>query len=322
MPLGVAFVRETTVFREYGPLVGRHDAPRLRDRATDWRRSSRGRRSTSTRATTCGSRTNGVLAFAVRGFQSWGDFPNYLYFGGNSELRGYEYLEFLGRTAFFANAELRFPLIEAALTPIGVVGGLRGVAFFNFGGAGPFNRSIQVWTKDPTQAAQIIGFVPDPNSLQGASPVYGPVQDINGFRLVDSRASYGIGLETFALGFPIHFDWSWRTLFNKDWEDIVYDYQALADGDPSGSHWLRKAEILGLDWLRLLDSTRPKRRGFRRTHGWVRLRFRCQATGGLSGTAAATRASAGAGSTPAALPSLRDAAPNLPTDRVTPPVAP
>ena len=37
-----------------------------------------------------------------------------------------------------------------------------------------------------------------------------------------ARASYGIGLETFALGFPIHFDWSWRTLFNKDWEDVVF----------------------------------------------------------------------------------------------------
>ena len=85
--------------------------------------------------------------------------------------------------------------------------------------------------------------MPDPNSLQGASPVYGPVKDITGFRLVDSRASYGIGLETFALGFPIHFDWSWRTMFNKDCEDIVYDYQALADGDPSGSHWLRKPKF-------------------------------------------------------------------------------
>ena len=39
---------------------------------------------------------------------------------------------------------------------------------------------------------------------------------IGGFRLVDGRASYGVGLETFALGFPIHFDWSWRTLLNKD----------------------------------------------------------------------------------------------------------
>ena len=47
-------------------------------------------------------------------------------------------------------------------------------------------------------------------------PVYGQPRLVSGFRLVDSRASYGVGLETFALGFPIHFDWSWRTLFNKD----------------------------------------------------------------------------------------------------------
>ena len=36
--------------------------------------------------------------------------------------------------AFFANAELRFPLIEAMLTPVGVLGGLRGVMFINVGG--------------------------------------------------------------------------------------------------------------------------------------------------------------------------------------------
>ena len=78
--------------------------------------------------------TNGVLAFRARGFKSWGEFPGYIYFGGNSELRGYDYLEFLGNKAFFANAELRFPLIEAALTPLGVIGGLRGVLFFNLGG--------------------------------------------------------------------------------------------------------------------------------------------------------------------------------------------
>ena len=44
------------------------------------------------------------------------------------------------RTRVYANAELRFPLIEAALTPIGVVGGVRGVFFANIGG-GWFNES-------------------------------------------------------------------------------------------------------------------------------------------------------------------------------------
>jgi hypothetical protein len=51
---------------------------------------------------------------------------------------------------------------------------------------------------------------------------------VDGFRLQDARASYGIGLETFALGFPIHFDWSWRTLFNKDWEEVVFACQGVS----------------------------------------------------------------------------------------------
>ena len=38
------------------------------------------------------------------------------------------------RTSSFANAELRFPLIEAMLTPLGVLGGIRGVFFANMGG--------------------------------------------------------------------------------------------------------------------------------------------------------------------------------------------
>jgi hypothetical protein len=45
---------------------------------------------------------------------------------------------------------------------------------------------------------------------------------VGGFRLIDGRASYGIGLETFALGFPVHFDWSRRTLFNRGWEDLLF----------------------------------------------------------------------------------------------------
>ena len=59
---------------------------------------------------------------------------------------------------------------------------------------------------------------------------------------MDGRASYGIGLETFALGFPIHFDWSWRTLFNKDWEDVVF-VQADSTAVSSGSKWFRKPKF-------------------------------------------------------------------------------
>ena len=177
-----------------------------------------------------------MLATRVRGYKSWGDYPGYLYFGGNSEMRGYEYLGFLGNKGFFANAELRFPIIEAALTPIGVVGGLRGVFFFNVGASGFEGIPMNFSTSQDSIETPIIDYVFDPTSLSGFRPVYGPPRLVSGFRLVDGRAAYGVGLQTFALGFPIHFDWSWKTLFNKDWEDVVYGLQG-------GSSWFRRAKF-------------------------------------------------------------------------------
>jgi outer membrane protein assembly factor BamA len=232
MPLGVAYVQETTVFREYGPLAGNtvrlgyEYAPEIGDTFLSRQTVDLDARYYLRLA------TNGVLAFRARGFTSWGQWPGYLYFGGNSEMRGYEYLEFIGHKGFFANAELRFPLIEAALTPIGVVGGLRGIAFFNIGAAGYVDVPMKVWTSSTVPYQPLLGFTPDPATLS-YQPVFGPTQFIDGFKLVDGRASYGVGIETFALGFPIHFDWSWRTLFNREWEDAVFAYQG-------GSEWFRK----------------------------------------------------------------------------------
>jgi hypothetical protein len=76
-------------------------------------------------------------------------------------------------------------------------------------------------------------------AINGQTPIYGPPTRVEGFRLVDARASYGIGLETFALGFPVHFDWAWRTLLNKDWEDLRFNAEAVAEGVSSGSKWFR-----------------------------------------------------------------------------------
>ncbi|MEQ1574051.1 MAG: hypothetical protein ABL993_07370, partial [Vicinamibacterales bacterium] len=60
------------------------------------------------------------------------------------------------------------------------------------------------------------------DALGNQIAVPGTPVTVSGLRLVDARASYGVGLETFALGFPIHFDWSWKTLLNKDWEDALF----------------------------------------------------------------------------------------------------
>jgi WD40 repeat protein len=237
MPLGVALTRETTVFREYGPLAG--STMRLGYEYAPSVGSFLSRQTADVDARYyLRLATNGVLAFRARGFKSWGEFPGYMYFGGNSELRGYDYLEFLGNKAFFLNTELRFPLIEAALTPLGVIGGLRGIAYAGLGAAGYEGIPMNVWTHDPITVTPLLGFKPNYETFT-YDPIYGQPQQINGFKLVDGRASYGLGLETFALGFPIHFDWSWRTLMNKDYEDYVFAYQGIQEGE-SGSKWFRK----------------------------------------------------------------------------------
>ena len=184
-------------------------------------------------------------ADALRANVAMGDYPDFLYFGGNGDLRGYDYLQFAGQNTVYANAELRFPLIEAMLTPLGVMGGIRGVLFANMGG-GHFEGQQSV-TATPTSPEgyrwfatgsetyrPIIGYTPI--SFTQQEPIYGAPRTISGLRLVDARASYGVGLETFALGFPIHIDWSWKTLFNRDWEDALF----AAYG---GSHEFRKAKV-------------------------------------------------------------------------------
>lgn len=250
LPLGVAFVQETTVFREFGPLSGNtmrlayEYAPKLSD-------------STLGRQTVDGDiryykrlAGTGLLALRLRGFKSFGDNPDYTYFGGNSEMRGYDYLEFLGQNAVFANAELRFPLIEAMLTPIGVLGGVRGTFFFNVGGAWFKGSGFKFATSDAESFTPITGIKTDADGNylydESGNPAieYGDTRTISGFRLRDARASYGIGLETFVLGFPIHFDWSWRTLFNKDWENSLFATSAdIANGTTSGGDSWRKARF-------------------------------------------------------------------------------
>jgi WD40-like Beta Propeller Repeat len=242
VPFGIAFVQETTVFREFGPLAGStlrlaYDiAPKIGNTLS---------RQTIDADARYYQRlaTTGVLALRIRGFKSTGDYPDYIYFGGNSEMRGYDYLSFVGQNVLFANAELRFPIIEAALTPIGVVGGVRGVLFANVG-AGWFNNSgFQFWTSDHEEIRPVVDYQRDANGFLVFDPVtnlpipiYGATRFMNGFRLRDGRSSFGIGLETFALGFPIHFDWAWRTLFNQDWENVVFAQEG-------GSHAFRQAHF-------------------------------------------------------------------------------
>jgi outer membrane protein assembly factor BamA len=233
VPLGVNFVQETTVFREFGPLAG--NTMRLSYEVAPKIGNTLSRQTVDADARyyqRLGS--TGLLALRARGFKSWGQAPDFMYFGGNSEMRGYEYLEFVGDQTAFFNAELRFPFIDAMLTPVGILGGIRGVFFANFGG-GHFEGQPFRWLSNNSELyTPIVGYRQIDFTRQ--EPIYGPPTVVDGLRLIDSRASYGLGLETFALGFPIHFDYAWKTLLNKDWEDLRF----AAFG---GSSWFRKPKF-------------------------------------------------------------------------------
>ena len=241
-PIGVAFIQETTVFRDFGPVAG--NTMRISyEIAAPFNEHWLQRQTVAIDARQyIRLAANGVLALRLSAFKSWGRNPDFNYFGGNSEMRGYDYLEFLGHKSFFANAELRFPLIEAMLTPIGVLGGLRGVVFVNIGAAGINNQRHKFISSGVEPYTPIIA-LRQVDLFGSVEPVYGPELAIRGLRLVDGRASYGIGLQSFLLGFPMHFDWSWKTLFNRGWEDAYFALPAfLADpsGFTTGSDWFRR----------------------------------------------------------------------------------
>ena len=233
MPLGAAFVQETTIFREFGPLSGStmrlayELAPKVGGSLSRQTFDGDARKYFRIGAT-------GLLAVRARGYKSKGSNPGYTYFGGNSELRGYDYLSFIGQNAFYGNAELRFPLIDAMATPIGVLGGVRATFFADMGGANFDGTPFKAWSRQSSVERPIL------NYNQDLSPVYGAPISVSGFRLVDTRASYGVSLATFALGFPAHFDWSWRTLLNKDWEDVVFSTQggSSAFRKPRFTFWI------------------------------------------------------------------------------------
>jgi outer membrane protein assembly factor BamA len=208
VPFGLSLVSETTRFREFGPLSGH-----TYSLGVQYSPSFGGALS---RTTLDGDvrkyfRIGGGAVFAarLRGFHSSGDQPDVFYFGGNMELRGYPYLGFAGNKGFFANLEFRFPLIDLMKTPLGILGPVRGTLFAGMGGAHFKGEPWEFASSDPGRS-----YVND--------PVFG--EPVDGFHLVDGRASFGIGLQFFFLGYPLHFDWSKLTDLKVTSNNTRFDF--------------------------------------------------------------------------------------------------
>jgi hypothetical protein len=215
VPLSAYLVQETTRFADFGPLTGSTFRVGFRySPAVGGLLGSQTVDVDARKYLRLGSTTS-LFAVRARGFYSTGDAPDYFYFGGNMQLRGYPYYGFSGNQGFFANAELRVPIINLALTPLGLIGPIRGTAFFGIGGARYKGEPYTFSTSEPG-----FSYIND--------PVFG--QPTTGWRLEDGRASYGFGLQLFFLGYPMHFDWTKFTDFavsSNSWDFgfwIGYDF--------------------------------------------------------------------------------------------------
>jgi len=192
VPISVSLVGETTRFREFGPLAGHtfslgfQFAPKVGNALS--RRTVEGDVRKYFRLG-----QSAVFATRFRGFYSTGTNPDYFYFGGDMELRGYPYLSLAGNKGFHANVELRIPIIDVMKTPIGILGPVRGTLYAGIGGAHFRGENYTFRSSEPG-----ISYVRD--------QLFG--EPVSGLHLVDGRASYGFGLQFFFLGYPLHFDWS------------------------------------------------------------------------------------------------------------------
>ena len=216
-PIGLAFVQETTLFREFGPLAGNtvrlsyEVAPRHRQLPVAADGGPR-------RAQVLPPRRIGPARVPGARLQELGRQPRLpTTSAATPRCAATSTSQFVGQNAAHLNAELRIPLIHAMATPIGILGGIRGTLFANVGGAYWNEPAVQRLDSNDTvdRAADHRLHDRSDNRPAPASRSTAIRSWSDGFRLVDARASYGIGLQTFALGFPIHFDWSWRTMLQR-----------------------------------------------------------------------------------------------------------
>jgi len=136
---------------------------------------------------------NVSLALRFSGFKSGGKNPLLYWTGGNNTIRSIGFRRLTGNNLFLFNAEFRFPLLFQAWSPLGPLGPIRGVFFFDLGGIWFNGQDFTFFQKD------------------------------RGIALEDPIASYGFGLEFFFLGYPMHLEWVWRTdLRRRDYYGVNF----------------------------------------------------------------------------------------------------
>jgi hypothetical protein len=190
--IGISFVGDTVLYREWGPLSGRRYRFGV-SYAPDFGTKEKQDPNDPTQTIPGGNTLTAdftadlrhyfkltermLIAARVYFAKSVGNFPNVYYFGGLDTLRGLDYREQIGNTVGYANFEFRFPLIDVIAFPFGAIGNIRGLFFLDVGGAALENQHFKFWNSDTHQ-------------------------------LIDGRSSYGYGLQFNFLGLTLHWDFA------------------------------------------------------------------------------------------------------------------
>jgi hypothetical protein len=148
-----------------------------------------------------------LVALRLEGWASRGRDPYVSYYGGNNQVRSAYFYNIVCTEGWFANAELRLPLINVASTIIGTIGPIRAVLFFDITRA-KFNGYPGKFYLSP-------------------EPLRPPV-------VLDAIGSYGWGVQLFLLGLPIHIEW----VKKLGWPDISDPFSLQTYGQFETKFWI------------------------------------------------------------------------------------
>ena len=151
--------------------------------------------------------SDALFAIRLEGWASRGRDPYISYYGGNNQVRSSYFYNIVCTEGWFANAELRLPLINVASTIIGTIGPIRGVLFFDITRARFRDYPAKFYLS------------PEPLSTPVALDVIG---------------SCGWGFQLYLLGLPIHIEWTKKL----GWPDISRPFALHAYGDFETKFWI------------------------------------------------------------------------------------
>jgi hypothetical protein len=208
----VALTGETTTFKQFGPLAGSTFRLALSQGLPV---SDRFLRNTSIDLDArkyLPIASDILLAARFEGRLCRGRNPFLSYYGGNNQVRSAYFYSLTATEYWFANAELRFPVLGATPSILGTIGPVRGVFFFDVTRSRYGDYPAEFYNFDATYTS-------------GPIPYY---------RISQAIGSVGYGIQVFLFGLPFHFEWAKRL----EWSDFKKPFNVTGIGTYDIKFWI------------------------------------------------------------------------------------